>query len=110
MTNLKKREEESAAESSALRQRQEETTKLDAAESSIGDLARRRHDLQHEVELRVKAKIALKTAPFRKSAALVSLEPGTDVIVMIVTPNWYGVQTPDGQRGWIAIDQLEALP
>jgi hypothetical protein len=110
VTNLKKREEESAAESSALRQRQEETTKLDVAESSIGDLARRRHDLQRQVELRVKAKIALKTAPFRKSAALVSLEPGTDVIVMIVTPNWYGVQTPDGHRGWLRRDETEHLP
>jgi hypothetical protein len=58
----------------------------------------------------VKAKIALKAAPFRKSAALVSLEAGTDVIVLIVTPNWYGVQTPDGHRGWLRRDETEQLP
>ncbi len=109
-TNLKKREEESAAESSALRERQEEKASLDAAESSIRDLEQRRYDLQHEVELRVKAKIALKAAPFRKSAALVSLEAGTDVIVLIVTPNWYGVQTSDGHRGWLRRDETEQLP
>jgi hypothetical protein len=109
-TNLKKREEESAAESSALRERQEETARLDAAESSIRDLEQRRYDLQHEVELRVKAKIALKAAPFRKSAALVSLETGTDVIVLIVTPNWYGVQTTDGHRGWLRREETEPLP
>jgi hypothetical protein len=109
-TNLKKREEESAAESSALRERQEEKASLDAAESSIRDLEQRRYDLQREVELRVKAKIALKAAPFRKSAALVSLEAGTDVIVLIVTPNWYGVQTPDGHRGWLRRDETEQLP
>jgi hypothetical protein len=110
VTNLKKREEESAAESSALRQRQDETARLEAAESSIGNLERRRHDLQRQVELRVKAKIALKTAPFRRSAALMSLEPGTDVIVVIVTPNWYGVQTPDGHRGWLRREETEQLP
>jgi len=109
-TNLKKREEESAAESSALRERQQETARLDAAESSIRDLEQRRHDLQHEVELRVKSKIALRTAPFQKSAAFVSLEAGTDVIVLIVTPNWYGVQTPDGHRGWLRRDEAEQLP
>jgi hypothetical protein len=109
-TNLKKREEESAAESSALRERQEEAARLDATESSIRDLEQRRRDLQHEVELRVKAKIALKAAPFRKSAALVSLDAGTDVIVLIVTPNWYGVQTSDGHRGWLRRDETEPLP
>ena len=109
-TNLKKREQESAAESSALRERQEETARLDAAESSIRDLEQRLRNLQHEAELRVKAKIALKAAPFRKSAALVSLEAGTDVIVLIVTPNWYGVQTPDGHRGWLRRDETEQLP
>ena len=109
-TNLKKREDESAAESSALRERQEEKASLDAAESSIRDLEQRRHDLQHEVELRVKAKIALKTAPFRKSAALVSLEAGTEVVVLIITPYWYGVETPDRHRGWLRRDQVEQLP
>jgi hypothetical protein len=108
--NRKRLEEESAAESSALRERQEETASLDAAESSIHSLEERRHDLQHQVELRVKTKIALKSAPFQKSAALVSLDGGTDVIVLIVTPNWYGVETPDGHRGWLRSDEAEQLP
>ena len=109
-TSLKKREEESAAESSLLRERQEETARLDMAESSIRDLEQRLHDLKHEVELRVKAKVALKTAPFQKSAGIVSLESGTDVVVLIVTPNWFGVETPDGHRGWLRRDEAEQLP
>jgi hypothetical protein len=34
----------------------------------------------------------------------------TEVVVVIDTPHWYGVETPDGQRGWVAIEQLEPLP
>jgi len=29
---------------------------------------------------------------------------------VIVTPHWYGVETPDGQRGWMPADQLGSLP
>jgi hypothetical protein len=32
------------------------------------------------------------------------------VLIVIVTPHWYGVETSQGQRGWIAMDQLELLP
>jgi len=34
----------------------------------------------------------------------------TEVVIVIVTPTWYGVETPDGQRGWMPVDQLESLP
>jgi hypothetical protein len=34
----------------------------------------------------------------------------TEVVIVIVTPHWYGVETPDGQRGWMRADQLETLP
>jgi len=34
----------------------------------------------------------------------------TEVVVVIVTPHWYGVETPDGQRGWVPLDELETLP
>jgi hypothetical protein len=34
----------------------------------------------------------------------------TDVIVLIATPHWLGVETPEGQRGWIPEDRLEPLP
>jgi hypothetical protein len=31
-------------------------------------------------------------------------------VIVIVTPHWYGVETPDGQRGWLPLDELESLP
>jgi hypothetical protein len=68
-------------------------------------------DLRHEVERRVKAPgTDLKAAPFQSSAKVMSLPAYTEVVIVIVTPHWYGVETPDGQRGWIAIEQLESLP
>jgi hypothetical protein len=39
-----------------------------------------------------------------------SLEPGIEVMILISTPYWYGVETHDGQHGWIRRDQLEQLP
>ena len=46
---------------------------------------------------------------FEKAADLDSLDAGTEVIVVIVTSQWYGVQTPDGHRGWLRRDQVEQL-
>src|SRR6202158_673784 len=34
----------------------------------------------------------------------------TEVMVVIVTPHWLGVETPQGQRGWLSLEQLESLP
>jgi hypothetical protein len=31
-------------------------------------------------------------------------------VILIVTPHWLGVETPDGQRGWLPQEQLEQLP
>jgi hypothetical protein len=108
---LKKREEEDAAQANALRERQEETTKFESAQSSIQGLKQRLHDLRHELELRVTdPNAALKSAPFQKAANLQSLGTGTEVVILITTPYWYGVETPDGHRGWLRHDQVEHLP
>jgi hypothetical protein len=32
------------------------------------------------------------------------------VVILILTPFWYGVETQDGHRGWIHRDQVEQLP
>jgi len=67
--------------------------------------------MRHEVERRVKAPGAdLKAAPFRAAANVKILAAYTEVVIMIVTPHWYGVETPDGRRGWMPADQLETLP
>ena len=94
-----------------IRQREDETTRLAAAQSSVQDLEQRINAMRHEVERRVKAPGAdLKAAPFRAAANVKTLAAYTEVVIVIVTPHWYGVETPDGQRGWMPADQLETLP
>jgi len=94
-----------------IRQREDETTRLAAAQSSVQDLEQRIKAMRHEVERRVRAPGAdLKAAPFRAAASVKTLAAYTEVVIVIVTPHWYGVESPDGQRGWMPADQLENLP
>ncbi|HME34781.1 MAG TPA: hypothetical protein VKF84_06050 [Candidatus Sulfotelmatobacter sp.] len=68
-------------------------------------------DLRRQVERLVKAPGApLKSAPFHTASTLSPLPTGTEVLILISTPYWYGVETRDGQHGWIFRDELEALP
>jgi hypothetical protein len=50
---------------------------------------------------------ALKSAPFHTASTLVLLNPGAEVLIVISTPYWYGVETHEGQHGWMMRDQLE---
>jgi hypothetical protein len=94
-----------------IRQREDETTRLSAAESSTEDLEKQVKALRHEVERRVKAPGAnLKAAPFRSSANVGNLRAYVEVVLVIVTPHWMGIETPDGQRGWLRAEELELLP
>ena len=52
----------------------------------------------------------LKSAPFHSASTLKSLPSGTEVLIVISTPYWFGVETHDGQHGWVPRDQLELLP
>lgn len=68
-------------------------------------------NLRRQLEWLVKAPGApLKSAPFHTASTLKSLSSGTEVLILISTPYWYGVETHDGQHGWIIRDQLEQLP
>jgi hypothetical protein len=65
-------------------------------------------DLRKQVGRFVKAPgAALKSAPFHTASTLQSLTAGTEVLIVISTPYWYGVETHEGQHGWIMRDQLE---
>lgn len=78
---------------------------------SAQQLQSRVDTLRHQVELRVKdSGAALKSAPFRSAATLVSVPGGSEVVIEVLSPYWYGVETTDGHRGWIHHSQLEALP
>lgn len=68
-------------------------------------------DLRRQVQRLVKSPGApLKSAPFHTASTLQSLPTGTEVLIVISTPYWVGVETHNGQRGWILRDQLELVP
>jgi hypothetical protein len=107
----RRREGIDLAKQTLTRQLEDETTRLATVQSSTEDLKERVNSLRHQVQRRIKAPGAtLKAAPFRSAANLANLAAYTDVVVVIVTPHWYGVETSEGQRGWLPLDQLEPLP
>jgi polyhydroxyalkanoate synthesis regulator phasin len=82
-----------------------------APEQPAQSLEQRVAELRQQVERLVKKPGApLKSAPFHTASTLKSLEPGVEVLILISTPYWVGVETHDGQHGWIRRDQLEQVP
>src|SRR5580658_7876629 len=64
-------------------------------------------DLRRQLERQVKDPGApLKSAPFHTASTLQSLPTGTEVLILVSTPYWYGVETHDGQHGWMMRDDL----
>jgi len=81
------------------------------AQTSTEALEQHVRSLRHELERLVKASGAqLKSAPFSSATNLKSLNGGSEVVILIVTPYWYGVETEDGQHGWIIRSELEPVP
>jgi hypothetical protein len=67
--------------------------------------------LRRQVERTVKSPGApLKASPFRTAKTLVSLPSGTEVLIVISTPYWFGIETHQGQHGWVSRDELEIVP
>lgn len=74
------------------------------------NLEERVKELRRQVERKVKAPGApLKSAPFHTASNLQSLPPGTEVLIVISTTYWLGVETHDGQHGWMLRDELEPV-
>ncbi len=108
----KRRQESSElVRKSYVRQREDEGVRLGSAESAEQQLEQQVKDLRHELERRIKAPGAdLKAAPFQSAANLKTLAAYTEVIVLIVSPHWLGIETPEGQRGWVYEEHLEPIP
>lgn len=92
------------------------TSNSDAPPSSGQDstpqsLEQRVQDLRRQVQRSVKSPgAALKSAPFHTASTLQSLPTGTEVLIVISTTYWLGVETHEGQHGWILRDELELVP
>ena len=107
----KQRMEKLAGQELERKRVQEETSALADAQNSAQTLGQRLDSLRHLAERVVKAPGGqLKSAPFRSASNVKSLDAGAEVVILIVTPYWYGVETTDGQHGWINHAQLESLP
>lgn len=86
------------------------STPLSAPAATPQTLEQHVRELRQQVERLVKAPGApLKSAPFHTASTLRSLPAGTGVLIVISTPYWFGVETRDGQHGWILRDQLEQI-
>ena len=107
----KHREQELARQALERKSEQEEASALALAQSSAQALEQHVQNLRHQVERVIKAPGAeLKAAPFRTAANLKTLDTGAEVVILVATPYWFGVETEDGQHGWINHAQLEPLP
>jgi hypothetical protein len=79
--------------------------------SSNSALEKRVNDLKHKVEIRtIAGGAALKSAPFRTASTLRPLPAEAELLIVVMTKYWYGVETTDGQRGWVHHSQVEPLP
>jgi len=68
-------------------------------------------NLRHDAERLVKSPGGkLRSAPYRSASSLKALPSATVVVILVSTPYWYGVETEDGQHGWMHRSELEPLP
>jgi hypothetical protein len=107
----KQRQERLAGQELERKRLADESSVLAAAQTSAQTLDQHLEFLRHQAERVVKAPGGqLKSAPFHSATNVKSLEAGAEVVIVIVTPYWFGVETTDGQHGWIHRGQLEPLP
>ncbi len=107
----KQRQEKLAKQQDELKKEADEASALAVAQSSAQTLDQRVESLRHQAERVVKAPGSqLKSAPFQSASNVKPLEAGAEVVILVVTPYWYGVETTDGQHGWVNHRQLEPLP
>jgi len=108
---LKARAAIEAANASPEHQRALEISRLQSAETGLQSLQTRYHDLQHQLEVRVKDPgTELKSAPFHSATVMRRLDAHAELLILIVTPHWYGIETTDGAHGWISREVVEPLP
>jgi hypothetical protein len=108
--DLQQRQQLQRAAQANVKEREAEAAQLKDAENSVESLKVRLNELQHKAELRVKAQAELKSAPFQHAATLQTVPANSDVLIEIITPYWYGVETVDGHRGWLRNDQVGPIP
>jgi hypothetical protein len=93
------------------RKRKQQQLELAVVQAPGESLEEHVQRLRHDLERMVKSSGAqLKSAPFHSATSLKSLAAGSQVVVLIATRYWLGVETENGEHGWIHRSQLELLP
>lgn len=86
-------------------------TSTTAGDASAQTLEQKVGTLRRQVELQVRGSGAvLKSAPYKSATAIQSLPASSVVVVVVLTPYWYGVETEDGHKGWVHRSEVEQLP
>jgi hypothetical protein len=107
----KQREEELARQALERKSADDEAVALATAQTSVQAMEQHLQELRKQAERVIKSPGAqLKSAPFHSASNLKSLDAGTEVVIIVVTPYWYGIESEGGQHGWVQRDQLEPLP
>jgi hypothetical protein len=103
-------QQELAAKELQSRQEQQQLD-FSVAQSPGETLEQHVRKLRHDVERLVKSPGGkLRSAPYRSASSLKSLPMGTEVVILVSTPYWFGVETQDGEHGWVHRSELEPLP
>ena len=93
------------------RKQKQQQLELSVAQGPGESLERHVRNLRRDAERLVKTPGGtLRSAPFHSATSLKSLPAGTEVVILISTPYWFGVETVDGQHGWLHRSELEQLP
>jgi hypothetical protein len=102
--------QEMAAKNLEQRRKQEEQEAA-IAQKPDENVEQHVENLRHQVERLVRSPGAqLKSAPFHSASSLKSLAAGSQVVILVSTRYWYGVETESGEHGWVHHSQLETLP
>jgi SH3 domain-containing protein len=103
--------QEDLAKKALERKASQEQEFLARVENSANTPEQRVETLRRQVERIVKAPGAqLRSAPFHSATSLKTLDAGSEVVILISTPYWYGVETENGEHGWVNHNQLESMP
>jgi hypothetical protein len=104
------RQQELAAKELESKRKQQQL-ELSVAQAPGESLEQHVRNLRRDAERLVKTPGGtLRSAPFHSASSLKSLPAGTEVVILISTPYWFGVETEDGQHGWLHRSELELLP
>ena len=104
------RQQELAAKELESKRKQQQL-ELAMAQAPGESLEQHVRNLRRDAERLVKSSGGkLRSAPYRSASSLKVLPPATVVVILVSTPYWYGVETEDGQHGWLHRSELERLP